>query len=71
MLLAHQVLEIPADGHERLGQAGLLIPGVEGEVIDGDAGIVQTVGEFGPKQAAVGSDVLRRVVDDFVRKVRT
>ena len=64
-----------ARGHERFGQTGFFVPGVQREVENGDSCVPKPVGNFGAEQTPVGADVYPEsifggVINDFVRKIR-
>src|SRR5208282_1725705 len=71
VLLAHQVIKILADGNHRLGQSGLDVPGIDGQVDGGHAGVRQTVDQIRLHQPSVGGDInpeafFGGVVDDLL-----
>ena len=47
VLLLQQMLQVFADRYDGFWQARLLVPGIDGEVKDGRAGVPQTVGNIG------------------------
>lgn len=56
VLLAQNVFEILPRGHERLRQAGLQFPRVQGKVEHRNARIAEAVRQFRPQQSAVGGE---------------
>src|SRR5215469_1217784 len=76
VLLLQQMLEVLANGHDRLWQTRLLVPGIYSEVKDRRACVAQPVSYVGAQQSAICSDVdpesfLRGVINHFVSKLRT